>query len=322
MKILLTGGSGFIGTNFTEFFSHFDSKIRIVNIDIKEPQANFENSHWIKCDILDKPSLLNIFREEQPNCVVHFAAETSCEPQLTMSDFEVNTIGAKNVFDAADSVKSVKTLIHTSTQFINQFDFPLVNFFNYRPHTVYGESKIESEKILRLNKYNFKWVIIRPTNIWGKWHLRYPYEFWKVLNEGKYIHPNKRNVIRSYGYVSNVCSQIQKIIEKIDSTNGDVYYVGDEPKALAEWVNGFSMALRGKNVRTAPPVLIKCIALFGDVLKIIGFKFPITSSRYNSMIKSNPAPMQKTFDAIGYPKYSLDEGIKETVKWLRSEFDY
>jgi hypothetical protein len=51
-------------------------------------------------------------------------------------------------------------------------------------------------------------------------------------------------------------------------------------------------------------------------LKLIGIKFPITSSRYLSMTTSNNAPMDKTMEAFGTPPYSLSEGVEETIKWL------
>lgn len=322
MKILITGGSGFIGSNFHEYIKNNSNEISIINVDIVKPKLNFSNSIWEKCDILDKDKLLNVANNHQPDIVIHFAAETSCEDGLALSDYTVNTQGSQNVFEVAEEVDSISTLVHTSTQFINQFDFPLKDFFNYKPHTVYGESKIISEKLLINGGYKFNWIIIRPSNIWGKWHLRYPNEFWKVLKEEKYFHPNMPNVIRSYGYVGNVCDQIYKFVNRIGDFNKQIFYVGDEPTLLYNWVNGFSLAITGKKVRTLPPIFVRLLAIFGDVLGVLKINFPITSSRYRSMTTSNPAPMEKTFKAIGKPKYGLSEGIDETVSWLRAQQNF
>lgn len=319
MKVLVTGGSGFIGTNFHEYLSKEHKDIEVINVDIRPPKEIFKNSIWENCDILQKNDLKNVFDKHNPDCVVHLAAETSCEPDLVIEDYRVNIEGSQNVFECANENTSVKTVIHTSTQFVNQKDFPLLNLFDYKPHTIYGESKVQSEEILRRNSYRFKWLVVRPTNVWGKWHLRYPHEFWKVLKEGKYIHPKKRNVIRSYAYVQNVCDQIMQLIFNIDNLDEEVYYVGDPPILLYDWVNEFSLALRKKKVRIVPRQLVFFLAKIGDFLAVFRIKFPITSSRYRSMTHTNPAPMEKTYEKIGYPKVGLKEGVRITADWLEKE---
>ncbi|REE01631.1 NAD-dependent epimerase/dehydratase family protein [Marinoscillum furvescens] len=319
MKILITGGSGFIGTNFHEYLLDNYPNVSIVNVDTANPKQKFKNSIWEKCDILDYGSLQLVFSKHHPDCVIHLAAETSCEPHLKLEDYAVNIQGSENVFKAASKTSSTKSLIHTSTQFVNQTDFPLNNFFEYKPHTIYGESKVESEKNLISGNYNFKWLIIRPTNVWGKWHLRYPSEFWRVLYEGKYIHPNKKGVIRSYGYVMNICNQVMHFIEHIDRLDKEVFYVGDEPILLFDWVNEFSNKLCGRDVRTVNTSVVYGLALCGDVLSSLGIKFPITSSRFRSMTTSNPAPMGKTVNEVGEKMIDWKEGIEITSKWLKDE---
>ncbi len=319
MKILITGGSGFIGTNFHEYLENVLPEVKIINLDITKPKIEFKNSVWEKCDILNLDALKKVFSKHNPECVIHLAAETSCEPHLRLEDYRVNIEGSSNVFKAAHETSSTKIVIHTSTQFVNQTDFPLEDFLDYKPHTIYGESKVESEKILTSGTYDFKWLIIRPTNVWGKWHLRYPTEFWKVLNEGKYIHPNKKGVVRSYGYVMNICNQVMHFIENIDRLNKEIFYVGDEPILLYEWVNEFSNKLCGKNVKTVNKNLVYGLALGGDVLSKVGIRFPITTSRYRSMTTSNPAPMDKTVQEVGSKMIDWKEGVEITSKWLKDE---
>lgn len=319
MKILITGGSGFIGTNFHEYLTDNFPEISIVNVDIVNPKKEFQNSVWEKCDILESDRLREVFSKHNPDCVIHLAAETSCEPHLKLEDYGVNIQGSENVFKAASEAASTKSFIHTSTQFINQTDFPLDDFFDYKPHTVYGESKVESEKILISGNFDFKWLIIRPTNVWGKWHLRYPTEFWKVLYDGKYVHPNKKGVTRSYGYVMNICNQVMHFIENIDRLDREIFYVGDEPILLYDWVNEFSKKLCGRKVKTVNKNVVFGLALFGDLLCKVGVKFPITISRYRSMTTSNPAPMEKTVQEVGDKMIDWKEGIEITSKWLKDE---
>ncbi len=316
MKILITGGSGFIGTNLTLLL--VKEQIPFVNIDIVEPKLAELIPYWIKCDILNFESLQIAFSEFEPTAIIHLAAETDTDPSKKLKDYISNTVGSRNVVDASVKTSSVNRFILTSTQFVNQSGRLPQDDEDYAPHTIYGESKIESERYLRSVMPNFCWTIIRPTNIWGPWHLRYPFEFWKILAEGKYFHPGRKKVIRSYGYVGNVIGQMMQILscerQKVD---GKVFYVGDEPIDIYDWVNGFSLMQTGRKIKVIPRAMVFGLAVFGDVLRIIGVRFPITTSRFRSMTTDNPSPMKKTFDVLGRPKFTMGEGISRTVDWLR-----
>jgi nucleoside-diphosphate-sugar epimerase len=316
MKILITGGSGFIGTNLTQFLAN--QNIEFCNLDIAPPKVTALNKFWINCDILDARILEEKFKSFMPTAVVHLAAETNTDPDKTMEDYRVNTEGSLNVIQAIRSINSVERIVFTSTQFVNQSAKGPQHDEDFDPHTIYGESKIIMEKHLRSADLNAVWTVIRPTNIWGPWHLRYPFEFWKILAENKYFHPGRQKVMRSYGYVGNVVHQIVSILEMPKTKiNRKIYYVGDRPIDLYSWVNGFSIAQTGNQVKVLPRFFIFLLAITGDLLRLFKIKFPITLSRYRSMTTDNPAFMDKTFDELGEPKYSLQEGINETVQWLK-----
>jgi nucleoside-diphosphate-sugar epimerase len=177
-----------------------------------------------------------------------------------------------------------------------------------------------SERILRDGDYPFGWTIVRPTNIWGPWHRRYPSEFWKVLREGKYFHPGSQPVIRSYGYVGNVCDQIREIVRRREdpAINRATFYLGDRPLSLLEWVNEFSLAITRKRVRVVPRAAVFALALLGSFLARAGITFPITLSRFRSMTSDNPAPMDKTMRILGESRIGMKEGVRRTAEWLRS----
>jgi nucleoside-diphosphate-sugar epimerase len=317
MKLLITGGSGFIGTNLIEKLIS-DNKDVILNLDNFTPKNVKHLSYWKKCDIMDEKQVNEIFMEFQPDAVIHLAARTDTDPVNTISDYDVNIKGSKNILTAIRSFPSVKRAIITSTQFVNQYQGLPKSDQDFAPHTVYGESKVEMENMTRNAGLNCIWTIIRPTNIWGPWHIRYPYEFWKVLSKGLYFHPGRKPVIRSYGYVGNVVFQIISILEcPSEKVNQKVFYVGDLPIDIYNWVNGFSLRQIGRKVRVVPRIIVRSLALTGDILSLFKIKFPLTSSRYKSMTNSNITPLDKTFDAFGTPPYTLEQGIEETVAWMR-----
>lgn len=319
-KILITGGNGFIGTNLVEAFrqAKASAEYTVIIVDIAAPKIPLlPNEIWSNTDIMDLAALNKVFATYMPDVVIHLAALTDCDPKLVMADYIVNTQGSTHIFDMVQQYQ-VSFLMHTSTQFVHQGEGLPVSDTDYAPHTVYGESKIVSENILRSAAYTFNWVIIRPTNIWGPWHLRYPHEFWKVLRDGKYFHPGTKKVTRSYGFVSNICFQMIALVQKRNepAVSRQVFYVGDAPLLLFDWANKFSLAITGKKARVVPSAMVYMLALFGSGLQKIGVGFPITLSRYKSMTSDNPAPMEKTFEVLGPTKYSLDEGVQITAKWL------
>lgn len=316
MKILVTGGSGFIGTSLvTDLIS---GSHQVLNLDVSRPKDDSHVAYWAQVDILDVGAVTKAFTSFGPDVVVHLAARTDTDSN-SVADYLVNTQGTKNILDVIQQTPSVKQAIIASTQFVNQYHGHPENDLDFQPHTAYGESKVIVEQMIRRAKLNAAWVIVRPTNIWGPWHPRYPYEFWRVLRKGYYFHPSGTKVVRSYGYVRNVTWQICQIIMKPSMVSGNVYYVGDLPIDLKDWVNGFAMLLRGRRVTVVPRTVILLLARLGDVLKSIGLRFPITTARYKSMTTSNDAPMGKIFNEFGDPPYSLEAGIAETVEWLRRE---
>jgi GlcNAc-P-P-Und epimerase len=315
MKYLVTGGSGFIGTNLIEQL--LKQGHEIVNVDINPPKIEAHASYWKEMDIMNLEGLLAIFCAYRPDYVIHLAARTDTVG-TRLEEYVVNTKGTENVLAAIKATDSIQRAIITSTQFVNQYNGIPKDDFDFSPHTVYGESKVINEQMTRQANLKCAWTIIRPTNIWGPWHLRYPHEFWRILGKGLYFHPGVKNVVRSYGYVKNVVYQIIKICEAdLELVASQVYYVGDEPIDQFDWVNGFSIGQTGKGVRVIPTFVVRTMALCGDLLALLNIKFPITSSRFKSMTTSNGVPMVKTIKAFGLPPYTLESGIKDTVEWLK-----
>jgi nucleoside-diphosphate-sugar epimerase len=208
----------------------------------------------------------------------------------------------------------------TSSQYVCRPGYQPLNDEDYCPHTVYGWSKVETERATRRAGLKCPWVMVRPTNIWGPWHLRYRKQVWRAIQRGFYLHPGGEPVVRSYGYVGNVVQQMAGLMEaEVAKINGKIFYVGDAPRDLRDWVNGFSLALRSRPVRVVPRPLLRTVALAGDLIgKVRGSEFLIHSSRYRSMITSDQAPMSATFELLGPSPITLDNAVAETVQWLRS----
>lgn len=319
MRILLTGGSGFIGTHFIELVRRERPDAVLRNIDLAAPKLPSHNPYWVEGDILDGSRMLEIFAEFKPTHVFHMAARTDTDG-TTLDDYKVNTTGSSNVIEAIMQTPGIDRVMFVSTQYVVGPGPLAANIRDHRPHTVYGESKCAMENLIYESGLAPCWTIVRPTNVWGSWHPRYAQEFWLVLKKGRYFHPGGKGVHRAYGYVGNVVEQMWTILNKdAEIVNHQVFYVGDPVDDIIKWVTAFSVELTGKKPRVVPRPVLRAIALVGDVVVKSGRKFPLFSSRYRSMTQEYLVDMTPTFRVLGNPKYSVQEGARLTAEWLKTQ---
>lgn len=319
MKLLITGGSGFIGTNAIEVFAAGGHDV--LNYSLNPPLNPEQQKYWQAGDILDFAATAAVFKEFGPEWVLHLAARAECDENTTVEQgYRVNTDGTRHVLEAIRATPSVQRVIITSSQFVCAPGRLPRHDTDYFPETVYGQSKVITEKLTREANLSCCWTIVRPTNIWGPWHMRYRREFWRVVERRLYVHPGKEPVIRCYGYVKNVVDQMRKIFEApAAAVDRKTLYLGDPPGNLYDWVNGFSLALSGRPARVVPGSMMQLLAKVGDaVTKTTGKPFLINSSRLRSMTTNYPTPIESTFELLGPNQYTLEEGIRETAEWLRN----
>ena len=321
MRLLITGGSGFIGTNAVAVFAGLTD--HILNLDIQLPLDPSQEKYWQKCDIMGQEELVAAFTAFSPTHCIHMAARTECDEKTTVEEgYRVNTVGTENVLAAVKACQSLERLIVVSSQFVCGPGPLPASDTDYYPHTVYGQSKVITEQLTRVAGLSCEWTIVRPTNVWGPWHLRYVREAWRTIRLGWYLHPGGAPVIRSYAYVGNVVWQMAQILAADrDLVRETVFYLGDRPVNIREWVDAFSLALRGRRVRVVSRSILRGIGLVGDVATRLGIDFPLTSSRVKSMTTNYLTPMDKTFDAFGVPPYTLEKGVRETVGWMQDRSD-
>lgn len=319
MKILVTGGSGFIGTHLITHLLRCG--YNVVNVDCVKPSDEHHIAMWSNCSILDKNALSEVFREFQPKFVVHLAAYASMEA-VSLDEFRVNTEGTANVLWGAQQSASLERVIVTSSQHVRRPGSGLpANDTDYVPYEFYGESKAITERVTRDADLSCVWTIIRPTAVWGPNQPPLADGIWRVISRGLYFHPANDQVIRSYGYVKNVVWQIESLLHiPAVMVNRKTLYVGDANICQYDWVNGFARELTGRNVRTLPLIFIRGLSKLGDALIAFGFRFPIYGSRLHNLITNNPVPIEPTLQLLGPPPFSLEDGIRETVVWLRTYY--
>lgn len=315
-KLLITGTSGFIGTNIVEHF--LDKNFEILAIDINKPKIEEHNRIWKKIDIRNFSILKNEILSFSPNYIIHLAARTDLNGK-SLEDYSSNIEGVENLIKIIPLLPNLKKIIITSSMLVCQTGYYPKSQFDYSPTTIYGASKVETEKIVWANKPSCDWAIIRPTSIWGPWFGEPYRNFFDMVISRKYFHIGNKGCTKTYGYVGNAVYQIEQILfSETNDENNKVYYIGDEkPTNIEEWGDEIASEL-GYKIFKMPFFIIKCVALFGDILKKAGIHFPMTSFRLKNMTTNNIIDLSATTKIAPNPPFTRYEGIVNTLSWLKN----
>ena len=152
-KILITGSSGFIGTNLVEFLLK-NNLYNVLGFDINNPKIKKHTDVLRQIDIRDKNTLLKAVKEFDPTYVIHLAARTDLNG-VTLEDYDSNTNGVINLVEALSSLTNVKRVIFASSMYVCISGYNPKNCDDYKPHTVYGESKVITEKIVKNSNHSY-----------------------------------------------------------------------------------------------------------------------------------------------------------------------
>ena len=318
-KIIVTGGSGFIGTNLIEYFDSQGADI--CNIDKVKPRNSKHNIFWKNINILDEKKLIDFFIKFQPTLIFHMAARTDLNG-LNLEDYNENIDGVKNIVNAINSVDSINYAVFASSMLVCNLGYRPKNIYDYSPNTKYGESKVIGENIVRNAKLNIPWTIVRPTSIWGPW-FDVPYKsFFDLIKRGLYLHPSGLRVRRSYGFVYNVVYQLDKLSkDKSRNFEQQTLYLADyAPIELSEWAQMISKSFNLSPVKEAPKFIFHILAFFGDFLKLFGIKNPpMTSFRLKNMFTESIFDISSLEENVGKCPYSEQEGVDITCQWILSQ---
>lgn len=313
-KILITGGSGFIGTNLIEFYK---DKVDVLNIDIVKPRNNEHIQYWKQVDIIDHKELYSVVKEFNPDVVIHMAARTDLDGK-SLEEYSANIQGVKNIIEVTNKIDNITKVIFASSRLVSKIGYKPQDELDYCPTTIYGESKVIGEKLVRENKeFSKKWILLRPTSIWGPW-FDIPYKnFFTTIEKNRYVHPKNRKIHKLFGYVKNAVYIIDKLIDNDELNSRTVYLSDFEALEVNNWADLISHKFHKKNVNQVPLFILKTLANIGDLLKYIGYKNPpLTNFRLDNLLTEMLYDVEDVKNVVGELPYSLESGVKETILWM------
>jgi len=321
-KILITGGCGFIGSNFLRYWLERYPQDRVVNLDALTYAGNPENLRdvekhptyrFVHGDIQDNVLVDQLFSEEAIDTVVHFAAESHVDRSILGPDafIQTNVIGTFTLLEAARKHWSGKAdhcrFLHVSTDEVygslGSADPAFTEQSRYVPNSPYSASKAASDHLVRSywKTYQLPMLISNCSNNYG------PYQFPEkliplvILNglEGRQIpvYGDGKN-IRDWLYVEDHCTGLEAILKK--GKIGGVYNIGGSN----EWCNMDVVRLICDHLDELKPIDKPRHKLITFVKDRPGHdrRYAIDSSKIQNELEWAPA-------------HDFSAGIESTIRW-------
>lgn len=319
MRVIVTGGSGFIGTNLVQYLVARGDDV--LNLDIVPPRNLAHEAFWRNVDLCDPDKLREEIHKFSPEAILHMGARTDLDG-VSLSVYSANTEGVRNIVAAIQGLRSLKRIIFASSRLVCRIGYQPKNYSDYCPSTIYGESKVIGEQIVR-DAHNIipcPWTIVRPTSIWGPW-FDIPYKtFFLTIARGKYFHPGGVSILKSFGFVENTVHQLHCLLAAAPETvTGRTFYLADYPPIdVTEMANEIQERLGVPPIKYIEPRWLRLAARVGDMLKILGWHNPpLTSFRLDNLLTPMVHDLEPLKLVAGELPYSMQEGVEITVNWLR-----
>ena len=314
MKILITGVAGFIGfsiaskllqnkkilvygiDNFDNYYSIKYKKKRLSQINKKK------NFYFQNLDIRNKSKLLKMFKKNNFDVVMHFAAQAGVRYSLINPKkyYDVNDKGFKNILDAIIKIKPKKIIYASSSSvYGNTQKFPTGEKDNVKPNNIYARTKIKNEKLAKIYKKKYKLNIcgIRFFTVYGEWGRpdMFLFKLIKSYKNNKYFYLNNYGEHqRDFTYIGDVVTILVKLLYLKKYNFNIANICNSKPMSIKEICENFRIKYNFNKIK-----LIKKHK--ADVLNTHG---------NNKLIKK----------IVKYKKFTnFQHGFKKTINWYFKE---
>ena len=312
MNIIVTGGAGFIGSNFIFHMLKTHPDYRIIcldsltyagNLSTLEPVMQNDNFRFVKASITDRKAVFDLFEEEKPDIIVNFAAESHVDRSIENPSvfLETNIMGTQVLLDACRKY-GITRFHQVSTDEVYgdlPLDRPDLFFTEETPiHTSspYSASKAAADLLVQAYHRTFKVpvTISRCSNNYGPYHFPeklIPLMIANALNDKPLPVYGKGENVRDWLYVEDHCKAIDLIIHK--GTVGEVYNIG------------------GHNEMRNIDIVKTIVHELGKSEELITY----VTDRAGHDLRYAIDPT-KIHNELGWlPETKFEDGIKKTIQW-------
>lgn len=318
MAILLTGGSGFIGSHFHRYLDHH----QLVNLDLQEPSFQHESA-LIKGDIRNESDVRRAIQGNNIKTIISLAAKHHDFGIGHAEYFDTNEDGTRIICKVASEFNIQEIIFYSSVAVYGIREEISTEEMTPEPDSPYGASKLAGEKVLKewaAADHNRKVLIIRPTLVFGANNRANMFNLIRQIDSGFYFHLGKAENIKSLAYVENLVKATLFLTDQLKS-GVTIYNYADEPQLTTFSIASTIAHNLGKKIRWSLPMAVG-IALgipFDFIIKITGKNLPISTSRIKKLSTATHHSAKKLFSKGFVPQYSTQEGIEKMVAWYKSQ---
>lgn len=306
-RFLITGGAGFMGSDFIRYIFSMYSDVEIMNVDKLTYSGNLENLlcindnlryHFVQADISDSPMMDLVFRDFKPDIIINFAAESHNDRALSepVQAFVTNLVGTHVLLETSLRYK-IKHFHQISTDEVygSIVNGRFTELNPLEPNSPYAVSKAAADVITEFfwNKYSLPITISRSCNNYGPY--QYPEKIvplfvTNLIEDKKVPVYDDGTHVREWIFVRDHSEAVDKIIRH--GKLGEIYNVGTGEELTNIELTKKILKLLSKNDSN--------IAFVSGRL-VDDYRYAVDSSKLNS---------------LGWrPRYKLEDGLIETVRW-------
>jgi nucleoside-diphosphate-sugar epimerase len=328
MKVMVTGGTGFVGSNIIDVLEKAlePSEIMMFVRDVQKANDRAENGvNIFQGDLTDFNSIKSAVNEFMPEIVIHTAALADDWASLSKL-MEINAEGTKRIVEAMINSKTANFLIHISSSGVypRREDIYISENSSYGPYGNYHKSKLAAEQIVleAFKRRNINGTVIRPPNIMGVRDFTHMAKICQTIKNHKFPLIRGGKARQTWVAAEDLASAVLLIISNQEKANGKIYNVKSFEITVKDLYEQIATILKVTEKPKNYPYIVAYP--FGVLSEIFG-KIKGKPSRFNryrviKFAKDRLFDDSKIREELGYkPQATAEATIKKTVEWLIKE---
>jgi nucleoside-diphosphate-sugar epimerase len=294
----------------------------VISVDIADVLGSegVPRIHEVVADVRDHGAIASLLNYHRVDTVYDLASFT--EAGLGAAAYRRNVDQTRSVVECIKNA-TVERYVFFSTQFVfRKRDCVPESDEDFAPNEEYGASKVASEKLIRESLPKGRWLIMRPSYVWGPGLARFRDGLLYRLAKGQLMIPSDHSIRRYYGYVRTVAEQAMVLAQTpAEKLTHSVYYLSDEALRLSDFCGALTNAIGSGRAVSVHPAVIRTLGVAGDLLKWAGVRPPIRSLQAQELTTNYPIPIERTLRLVRR-HVGLDEAARETIAWAMGDLRF
>ena len=321
MNIAITGGTGFIGSRLTLKCLERNDAVRVLGLENTPAESQNaaeitrKGAEVLPVSVTNRDALFSSLKNI--DVVYHLAA---AQHEMNVPDkhfWDVNVQGTRNVLEACVE-NGVQRLIHGSTIGV----YGIVDGFidentPCNPENIYGETKLEGERLALSYRDRLPVVVVRIPEVYGPGDRRL-LKLFKMIQKNKFFMIGTGQNLHHLIYIDDLIQAFFMAGEKSEAV-GEVFLpAGEKPLSTNEMVDTIAVHLKSKGAAFQVPFgpVYLAAATMESLFRPLGIQPPLHRRRMDFFKKSFELSWKKSADVLGYkPEVSFSDGVRETARW-------